>query len=779
MAKAFLSHSSSDKKLVENIANELGRNNIHYDKFTFEAGKETLKEIFAALDDTDVFVLFISEKALKSKWVKEEILIAKQNLDQGIINRIFPLIIDSSITHKDYRIPKWLRKPYNLKGINNEVLILKKVKQFLREVNYFDNKHIQELNNLFVGRADLIQEFETKIINIENKKPTCIIAYNFFEGMGRRTFLKNALIKTKIIDPLYEPLIIPIESKESIEDFIYKLNLIHPDKQVFSLDLSKKSIEQKIEVAKKSLNIFLENNEIIFIVDDGSIVLPNSKIVDWFEKLISNEVFVNKITICLISKFRPDTVRMMRLGNMIAFKVQELSKPDTTTLFLQYLRFLNIDISTQDKKEFVGNLTGIPAQTIYAANLIQQSDALYAKQHIKNVVEYSDLMALSILDFFSDNQLAQQILIVMSKFEIMSFELVYKIFGESDTVNQSLQSLLNMSVFSFVFADNEYIKLNTAVADYVNRSRLVLINEYNDRLKVLVNESISKDLDDQLQLDYSEFLFTLQNMIREGKTIPSKFFLPSFVLKNIVQSYYNNKYKIVIKLCNKLLENAAQFHEQIIRETRYWLCLAYSRENDERFFQIISEFKSQEDYKDYNFLLGFYYRNDNRMDLAERHYLNVLNQDQENSRTKRELVNVYLRQGEYLKALQLAEDNFYKFRTNIFHAQAYFTCLIKKHKLTTEDKSTLLMLLDTVKSSFHKKSADIYRTMDGEYQYYVKSNMAKAIELLNLALKLDKNKNYALRSLKEIYKKNHMESALQKLLSQYPNADSVSEDEDL
>ncbi len=38
MSKAFLSHSSKDKPLVEKIARQLGRNNCHYDNLTFEAG---------------------------------------------------------------------------------------------------------------------------------------------------------------------------------------------------------------------------------------------------------------------------------------------------------------------------------------------------------------------------------------------------------------------------------------------------------------------------------------------------------------------------------------------------------------------------------------------------------------------------------------------------------------------------------------------------------------------------------------------------------------------
>lgn len=197
MAKAFLSHSSQDKNLVEKIATSLGPNKCHYDRFTFEAGNKTLDEIFSAIDNTDIFVLFISNAALESEWVKKEIRKARKNISEGIVNRIFPIIIDPEITHKDERIPSWIRKPYNLQALDNQVLILKKIRQLLRITEFTQHKHLRELAELFAGRNDLMQEFETKFITIDGTTPSCIIAYSYIEGMGRRTFLKNALKKSQ------------------------------------------------------------------------------------------------------------------------------------------------------------------------------------------------------------------------------------------------------------------------------------------------------------------------------------------------------------------------------------------------------------------------------------------------------------------------------------------------------------------------------------------------------------------------------------------------------
>jgi hypothetical protein len=783
MAKAFLSHSSENKDLVEKIAIQLGRNNCFYDKMTFEAGNLTIEEIFSSINETDIFVLFISEPALESKWVKKEISQARKNLNNGWIERIFPIIIDKTIKYSDSRIPQWIKKPYNLRVLDNEVLILKKITQLLREVVFKKNKHIQELETLFVGRNDLTQEFETKIINIDNRKPTCIIAYNFFPGMGRRTFLKNALRKTNLIDRLYEPVILPIESKESVEDFIYKLNIINPDYSVTEPDFSELDIDSKILIAKDLVKNFSDNNEIIFIIDEGSIVLPNTKIVDWFQRLIEFSDFENQITFCLISKFRPDGVKVARSNKLLAFRIDELSKPDTQTLFLQYLRILNIEIPSDDKKFFIDYLVGIPGQIIFTANLISSSNIIEAKKHIDEISDYSDLMAVSIFELFKDDELTRQILIAMSKIDIISLDLLYEIFGNNEEVNNSIQKLFNLSVFNFMFSGYEYIKLNSAISDYITRSRIQLNQKYSSHFNGLIKKSLSQDLDKQLHTDYSDFLFTLQNMIQNGIKIPKKYFLPSYVLKAIVQKYYDRRYDIAQNLCIKLLENSRKFDAQIIRETRYWLCLAYARDNknstiDDKFFEEVSFFKEEHiDNKDYYFLLAFYFRNRGKMDSAEQYYLKVLDLGGDHSKTKRELVNVYLSQGNYPKALDLARENYERFKTNVFHIHAYFSCLVKKYTVNKHDIEVLKKLMVSVKNNYHNKAEDIYMTMEGEFEFYINHDLKTSVDKLEIALKTSKNKYYPYKSLKEIYVKQDMRAPLQKLNNKYPK--DLENDDDL
>lgn len=771
MAKAFLSHSSKDKALVEKIALQLGKNNCHYDKLTFEAGSQTIDEIFKGLEDTDVFVLFISESALESEWVQKEISQAKILSTNKNIDRIFPLIIDKSINHNDIRIPEWIRKPYNLKVFENEVIILKKIKQVLRESNFKKYAHLREINDLFVGRNDIMQEFERKIINIDNTKPTCIIASSFFEGIGRRTFLRNGLVKTRIIDKWYEPVPISIGNKETIEDFLYKLNFVESTPEVFRRNFAEDELQTKIELGRKYVKYFNDNGEVLFVFDEGSIVLPNHRLADWFMEIISDPSLENQVSICLISKFKPYGPTIKKMKNVLNFQINELSKDDTQTFFIQYLNTIKQSLKPEDTRFFLQYLKGIPGQIIYAANLIESIGAQEAKSYVQDIEEFDELRALSILAFLEDDDLSKQMLIALSKFEIISYDLVYKIFGESDEVYKSIQKLFDLTLFFSVSSTHDYLKLNTSIADYINRSKLNLDKKYSDKIKDMAKEALQKPLELTEESDYSEFLFSLQNMISENISIPPKYLIPSFILKSIIKEYNDRQYNTVIQLSTKLLENESKFDYQIIRETRIWLCLAYCRKQNEKFFEVINYFNDSYDEAqiDYHFLLGFYYRNGDKMDDAEVHFLEVLKIDENHSRTKRELVNVYLRKGDYMKALDWAKDNYNKFKTNILHIQAYFTCLIKKPNKTEFDLLKIKELIENASKSLDKKANDVLREIKAEYNFYIEGDYKKAIIALNESMRMNPHNYFAFRALLEIYKNKNMQFEIRDLMLKYPD----------
>lgn len=68
MIKVFLSHSSKDKgNYIEQVVGKLKKDNIVYDKLTFESGMRNIEEIFHGIDESAIFVVFLSKHSLAGR----------------------------------------------------------------------------------------------------------------------------------------------------------------------------------------------------------------------------------------------------------------------------------------------------------------------------------------------------------------------------------------------------------------------------------------------------------------------------------------------------------------------------------------------------------------------------------------------------------------------------------------------------------------------------------------------------------------------------------------
>ena len=90
--EAFLSHSSRDRKLANEIAQVLRSHNIPvwYSTTNIVGAQQWHDEIGAALNRCDWFILLLSPQSVKSKWVKRELLFALNN--DRFEKRIVPVL---------------------------------------------------------------------------------------------------------------------------------------------------------------------------------------------------------------------------------------------------------------------------------------------------------------------------------------------------------------------------------------------------------------------------------------------------------------------------------------------------------------------------------------------------------------------------------------------------------------------------------------------------------------------------------------------------------------
>ena len=143
------------------LSEKIGKDSIVYDEFTFEAGEKSIDEINRTLAVSDLYVILLSSSAVESDWVKYELKEAHKKLTDRTLNRIYPLIIDSSLKFSDERIPDWL-KDYNLKYIARPAKAAKLIIERAKDVNWSRHPSFQNRNTIF----DLFTSEQDLIVNV-------------------------------------------------------------------------------------------------------------------------------------------------------------------------------------------------------------------------------------------------------------------------------------------------------------------------------------------------------------------------------------------------------------------------------------------------------------------------------------------------------------------------------------------------------------------------------------------------------------------------------------
>jgi len=101
MTFAFLSHSSKDYLIVEELAKRLGEENIFYDKWNLDAGELLPSKLSEVIYDSKWFVLIASKNSMDSRWVKYELNIAiMRHIEDENYRIIVAKIDDCEIPHE-------------------------------------------------------------------------------------------------------------------------------------------------------------------------------------------------------------------------------------------------------------------------------------------------------------------------------------------------------------------------------------------------------------------------------------------------------------------------------------------------------------------------------------------------------------------------------------------------------------------------------------------------------------------------------------------------------
>ena len=744
MQKIFLSHSSADKeRYVRQVSEKLiklfGEESIIFDEISFQEGRKTIDEIDEMLDVTDLFVFFCSSKSLDSEWVQHELFRAGELWNENRLNQICPIIIEQDITYDDERIPEWMGRNYNLQYISKPSKAARIIQQRMIEVSFEKHPKLKERQEIFVGRNEQLSLFEERMDDFEQDKPVCIVASGI-NDVGRKTLLKHCVVKSNIKKISYHFPMLNLNYAESIEDFILKLADFGFSENVDINNLISKEMDIKVSIAAKLVKDIQDLDEIIIIEDEGSIINHEGEVADWYVRVISSEFLKNKLTFCIVAKFKQryfgENVSYVTKCKFFTLGIEELTKKERNGLLTRYLKFENIELEIEDIRSISELLSGFPEQIFFAVTLIKERGIQYVRNNTFEIVEFNNKKASVILRDIEYDSKKMEFLALLSKFDYVSMSYVFDIVGDEKQYIKYIDEFISKSICEYVGVMQEYIRVNDTIKEYIVRNNFSINEKHLEKIEDSVRTFL-KDLE-EVEYDIPEYLFSLKEALLNGKKVEQQYLVPSLYLKTMNDFYNQRKNKEVILFADKALENEQYMDARIVFEIRYLLCSALAKLKDNRFNTEVHKIKGA----DFYFLFGFYYRQIGKYDKA----LEMLNKSMEIrpnfSKAKREMVQVYIGMQDFMMANDLAKENYLNYRDNPYHIQAYFTCLIKseKSKENREILDKLIASLEEIKSEVSKEMALRCRA---QMEAFYNDSQEDALKYINQAIEMNPNIQYA------------------------------------
>lgn len=725
MIKCFLSHSSSDKDRYVRIVKELLRKGATiYDEDTFEAGMSPSEEIINGLDETSIFVIFISESALESKWVKDELSMAKEKVDSGKIDRIYPIIIDEGITFADKRIPQWMKEGFNIQHIRQPKVAARKVNSRIRELTWKNHPTLRDREKIFVGRNEKIQHVEERFDDYDIEPPLVFIASGL-NSIGRKSFIKHSLKKANVIRDSYEFPQVSMDESDSIEDFILKINDLGFTDQIKTEDLLETRLEEKIHIASTLVNCIVAERERVLIEDRGSIIQFDGEIVDWFVNIINKITDREHLTFCISSKFRANRSLRYRIPAFYMEEVPELERFERNGLLSRYSKYRGLDLSRDDLSFFSDILTGYPEQVIFAVDMIAETSVFEAKRSSHLIQEYATDKAKLVVESLKDDQKSLNFLYFLSKFEFISFDFLFEVVSE-EIYFPILSDFLLSSVCERLGASSDYVRVNEVIKDYVDRSRFGIPTEFTDKLKEHVKDFINSESDDNR--DISDYIFSIQEALVSGVNIPDRLLVPSYFIKTIRAIYKKGgaaSYKEVIRLSDRVLLKSAYLHENVLAHIYFLKCQALARLRDPDFFGVVKLVSEPESL----FLHGFYYRIQGNQEKAINNYNRVLQKRPNDFRAKSELVLIYMQSDDHELAYELAKQIYNRAPNNPINANNYLSCIFQKDK-NQADRSLIEEIVGRLESDPSDRAQEMYSSARAKILAHFDHDIEGAYELL-------------------------------------------------
>lgn len=650
------------------------------DSLTFDKGKLNVSEILSALNRSDLFCLFLSDRSVNSPYVDFEQKIAFELIGAGKAKNFLTICLDDTSFDKISKNARFFNAVRKIPSPEAAARII--IGNLISA-----KKEIETASHPFIGRDQELRELESQALDFSRRKLKCIFLSGN-SGVGRKSIAENFLQRQyphvlrsfpKIeiesyagYDEIYREITAALTPSLSIKDFVNRAE-----------KFSKFSDEAKAEGIAKLINRSLNENIVVFALDAGGLLQHSGQLSPEFEAVIDFLDDTPHPPLVIISpRMTPRRFRR-KAGDIAYLPVGALNRDNATRLISWTMR--NIDASpNQDQLENLIELSDLHPYNIYEIKdrvsevgidaFIADTAGFISWKH-KETSDY--LRSITI----NDNE--KKILAIL----LFAPELDFGSLAESVMVNQAdvslgLQRLIDLHILRY---DEDRFSISPPLRIAVERDPRIKLEE-TERGEAIrrLARALTVGFDDgtaPVALADTAVLSTLESGTQLG-ALSAALLLPSHRVWLARRHYDAGHWKDCIRLTQDAIKDRSRLsHQGFIAACRL-LCLAAGRSGNQEAFKLgISKLnsiaKDNWSLANVSFLNGFNVRIQGKLLDAEKFFRSAYEYNSNDRSTVRELASIYLILGEDNNAEKYARIAYELAPNNPYTIDVLVSALVK------------------------------------------------------------------------------------------------------
>lgn len=689
-AKAFVSHSSADKPLVEQVVQAVSAARWEVDSYTFEEGKYSAGEITAALGRSDLFVLVASAHALGSEWVKAELEIAQHLLYAGKLGGVVAFIVDGTLAEG---LPEWLRMRVFIRT-SNPVRIANLIRSKLVELD--TKRGVKQ--KPYVQRIKLQSEMERRIADL--RQPIQAIYLSGVDGIGKRT------VAARTLQPLFPGrdvtgIDISVSDGEGVLEIYRKMHFAwwRPTTIEARAVFDASAVMSRGELIEKTCDLLrLIDEQKMFvwirfdydILDDDGNPQPDVAVL---LKALKNR----RPTLVICAKRLPRVAAQHRLVNVGFFKVEGLTEDESSrvwTFALEHLEF--DDLEPQFLNFLRGEISGHPAMIWTAAEYVASSGRAAVEANPRELMEALRGLSISLVEGLALTPTAKKLLALFDEFNAIDpTDLLEICDGHDQDVADSATRLVSLGLLE---SEGDHLR----IASYFRRARFR--KQFSAETEEFVAEArkrllvITASYQDEDEISFETIDVALVNSIAAGKPVSALFgeraVVGSHFLRVARSSYDRERYRDTVRFAMAALDKRHTLTNEAVVESLRLLGMASVRIGCEGVdglalaIEELGKIGTNQAARHVHFIQGFEHRWNGSYERAEAEFVEVLKFNARDVHALRELAQLLVGREEYQQAELYARDALARNAGNPFILDVLIQCLVEMGKQNIQRLAT-------------------------------------------------------------------------------------------